>query len=320
MQLVARILAALAPAERLGSAALVATAWRTAAVLGTDTVSLTVPVVEPEDESGDSSGVKYGYVSEDESGNESGDEQEGEPGNVSEEESEPAKPVTWPERCGSLSAWLAANSNAGITGVSVSAPVLQHMPVLQLPSLQRLPGLECLACDSLAITAAQDSSSVGSDEGDEPEAEAALPPVELSPATALTALQFVSCRVEVRGLSTLTRLQSLALGPPSHRPGAVISNLRSQLQQALPQLQALVFLRLFGEVAHDDVLQHVSSLLRLQDLTLVGGMFTLASFRQLPQSLTHLSISWASSKRGRETSSQEKEGLAMNTRATMHNA
>jgi hypothetical protein len=80
----------------------------------------------------------------------------------------------------------------------------------------------------------------------------------------------------------------------------LLSNLRSQLQQALPQLQALVSLRLFGKVAHDDVLRHVSSLLRLQDLTLVGGMLTLASFQQLPQSLTHLSISWASSKRGGE--------------------
>jgi Leucine-rich repeat (LRR) protein len=58
-------------------------------------------------------------------------------------------------------------------------------------------------------------------------------------------------------------------------------------------LQALGFLRLFGEVAHDDVLQHVGSLSRLQQLVLVDGMFTLASFQQLPQSLTHLCIDWA---------------------------
>jgi hypothetical protein len=58
-------------------------------------------------------------------------------------------------------------------------------------------------------------------------------------------------------------------------------------------LQALELLRLFGEVACDDVLQHVSNLPRLQELILVDGMFTLASFQQLPQSLTHLGIGWA---------------------------
>jgi hypothetical protein len=55
-----------------------------------------------------------------------------------------------------------------------------------------------------------------------------------------------------------------------------------------------VFLRLFGEVANDDVLQHVSSLPHLQNLTLQDGMFTLTSFQQLPKSLIHLSVGWAS--------------------------
>ena len=73
---------------------------------------------------------------------------------------------------------------------------------------------------------------------------------------------------------------------------AVTANISTQLQQALSQLQALVCLRLYGEVAHDSVVQHVSSLTGLQELALVDGIFTTASFQQLPQSLTRLSITW----------------------------
>jgi hypothetical protein len=76
-------------------------------------------------------------------------------------------------------------------------------------------------------------------------------------------------------------------------PDAVTANISTQLQQALSQLQALVCLRLYGEVAHDSVVQHVSSLTGLQELALVDGIFTTASFQQLPQSLTRLYISWA---------------------------
>jgi hypothetical protein len=120
--------------------------------------------------------------------------------------------------------------------------------------------------------------------------------LELSEATTLTALHFDSSGVMVQGLSTLTRLQSLTLGGPQLcLSDRVTSNLRTQLQQALPQLQALTFLRLLGVVADDDVLQHVSNL-PLRKLMLVNGIFTPASFQQLPQSLTSLSIDWMYSR------------------------
>jgi hypothetical protein len=48
VQLLAHILSELAPAERLGSAALVATAWRTAAVLGTHRIMLNIMEVSGE--------------------------------------------------------------------------------------------------------------------------------------------------------------------------------------------------------------------------------------------------------------------------------
>jgi hypothetical protein len=130
----------------------------------------------------------------------------------------------------------------------------------------------------------------GDDSGAETEAATPLPLV-LSTATALTALQFHSCIATVQGLAGLTRLQ---------RPTLVLRNaatptVSTQLQEALPQLQVLTYLCLGGVVAEDDVLQHVSSLPRLQELTLEGGKFTLASLQQLPQSLTHLSIDWGGS-------------------------
>jgi hypothetical protein len=77
-----------------------------------------------------------------------------------------------------------------------------------------------------------------------------------------------------------------------HLPDTVTSKYMTQLQQALPQLQELVSLQLIGMLAHDDVLRHITSLSRLQDLQLVDGMFTPASFQQLPQSLTRLIIEW----------------------------
>jgi hypothetical protein len=99
----------------------------------------------------------------------------------------------------------------------------------------------------------------------------------------------------VKGLAAITRLQHLSLGTMNgcSLPGAFTANIRTQLQQALPQLQGLVCLRLFGEVAHDAVLQHVSSLPGLQELVLLDGIFTTRSFQQLPQSLTRLLIRWA---------------------------
>jgi hypothetical protein len=67
----------------------------------------------------------------------------------------------------------------------------------------------------------------------------------------------------------------------------------TQLLQALPRLQGLVSLQLIGLLAMDDVLRHVTSLSRLQNLELVDGVFTADSFQQLPQSLTRLNIEWA---------------------------
>jgi hypothetical protein len=205
LQLLARILAVLDPAERLGSAALVATAWRTAAVLGTHAVHVDID--------------------------------------------KPSEAL--PKRFGSLSAWLASNSYAGITQLYTMMPHTHStsealLPVLHLPSLQRLPGLECLHCYGLTITAAQASSN--SNEAGAQPAEAAtaadaapaapLVPLELSPATAMTGLQLYNCNVTVHGLAALTRLQSLTIGAHLYcnLPNAVTSNLSTQLQQALPQL------------------------------------------------------------------------------------
>jgi hypothetical protein len=203
VSLLARILAFLEPAERLGSAALVATAWSTAAVLGTDSI-----------------GLNFMKVSE-----------------------------AVPKRFDSLSVWLATNSYAGITALSALMPMprrpmqqSQLMPVLQLPSLERLPGLECLHCYGVAITATQGSSDCREAGAAAQPAEpggAALMPLQLSAVTALTGLQFYSCNVTVEGLASLTRLQSLTLGTPMNYnlPQAVITNSCTQLQHALPQLQ-----------------------------------------------------------------------------------
>jgi hypothetical protein len=194
LSLLARILACLEPAERLDSAALVSTAWRTAAVLGTDRITWEMKV----------SGAA-------------------------------------PAQFDSLSAWLAINSHAGITELNTTmplpAPSVEHMPVVQLPSLQRLPGLKCLHFHGVAITAAQGSSN-NSEAAAQP-VEAPPVPLQLSAATALTGLQFYSCNVTVEGMAALTRLQDLTLGTPLNHllPDAVTFNLRTQLQQALPQLQ-----------------------------------------------------------------------------------
>ena len=290
MQLLAHVLAVLHPSERFGSAALVATAWHTAAVLGTDSIRLSVSAKSA------------------------------------------AVPKRFEDLSVWLAANSHAGITHLEATMPLAASPLEQLPMLQLPALQRLPGLECLRCCGLAITTAPSSSTSEATAAEAPGAAAAdaaaatdaawaaaadalgaaadatgtatagaataatVLPLQLSAVTALTALQLHSCIAEVQGLSALTSLQTLTLGAPilfqMQLPNTYTSKYITQLYQALPRLQGLVSLQLIGVLAHDDLLRHVTSLSRLQNLELVDGIFTLASFQQLPQSLTRLNIEW----------------------------
>lgn len=224
-----------------------------------------------------------------------------------------------PASTASLAAWLKSHANrVPIKSIAVqqSRPGSKlTLPLAQLRSLQSLTLTNVpweaapapTAPQTAAKTPPSSSTTAGrrltravaaaTAAGAAAEGQPTVP--TLAVLTSLKNLQLTGTSVKLDGLSALTALQELKCacqhsdadkGAAAVGQGvpmaAHINRARAALVQALPQLQALASLELYGKLSSPVVLKHVKVMQQLQNLGLSSTKSD--EFSSLPQSLTRL--------------------------------
>lgn len=196
-----------------------------------------------------------------------------------------------------LSAYLQANADvSAVDSITAEGNIRDDIETLALPTAKPT-ALSSLHLVHLMPVSVQEVPREPVQAAAEPEAEAeaaAEPlPLIVSELSALTSLELIRCKVQLQGIGQLTALQRLALHDSySSTPPDDATDSFPASVAALPQLQQLTYLQLVGQVCREPLLAHLSTLTRLQELTLGPVDCQPSGFSNLPASLVALSVAY----------------------------